>query len=50
MGDIVFIEKNEVVPTDIVILSFTSDKHDYCYIETSNLDGEKTLKPKSSIF
>lgn len=34
---------------DIVLLSYKSSKN-YCYIDTSSLDGEKTLKPKISIF
>ena len=33
---------------DIILLSFNSTK-DYCFIDTSSLDGEKTLKPKYSI-
>jgi magnesium-transporting ATPase (P-type) len=33
---------------DIVLLSYIST-NEYCYIDTSNLDGEKTLKPKVSI-
>lgn len=34
--------------TDIVLLTFKST-NDYCFIDTSSLDGEKTLKPKYSI-
>lgn len=33
---------------DIVLLTFKST-NDYCFIDTSSLDGEKTLKPKYSI-
>lgn len=32
----------------MILVTYTST-NDYCYIDTSNLDGEKTLKPKVSI-
>ena len=42
------INENERTMADIVLLSFKSTK-DYCFIDTSSLDGEKTLKPKYAI-
>lgn len=33
---------------DIILFTFSST-NDYCYIDTSSLDGEKTLKPKFAI-
>ena len=42
------IDENHRTTADIVLLTYTSP-NDYCYIDTSNLDGEKTLKPKISI-
>lgn len=34
---------------DIVLLSFKSS-NTFCFIETSNLDGERNLKPKIPVF
>jgi P-type E1-E2 ATPase len=48
VGDIVKVEKNQVLPADLIIYS-TSDPNGICYIETSNLDGERNLKTKQSI-
>ena len=38
-------EENERTMADVVLLTHVSSNN-YCYIDTSNLDGEKTLKPK----
>ena len=46
VGDLVKIQKNNVIPADLVILS-CSNISKTAYIETSNLDGEKNLKPLS---
>lgn len=35
-------------PADLVVLG-SSFENGVCYIETSSLDGEKNLKPKSAI-
>ena len=43
VGDIVLVKKDEPFPADLAILS-CSDAEDVCYIETSNLDGERNLK------
>lgn len=48
VGDLVFIEEDEMFPADIIVLN-SSIESGACYIETSSLDGEKNLKPKSSI-
>jgi phospholipid-translocating P-type ATPase (flippase) len=44
VGNIVKISKNTVIPADMIILS-CSNPSKTAYIETSNLDGEKNLKP-----
>lgn len=44
VGDIVKVLKNNTIPADLIILS-CSNLSKTAYIETSNLDGEKNLKP-----
>jgi len=41
------INKDEEFPADIIILS-SSNSDNSVFINTSSLDGEKNLKPKSS--
>ena len=48
-GDIIKIYNDGQICADIIVLSFKSISA-YAYIETSNLDGEKNLKPKMSVF
>ncbi|KAJ3209609.1 hypothetical protein HDU67_006054 [Dinochytrium kinnereticum] len=48
VGDILFIEENDVIPADLVPLS-SSHPNGACYIETSNLDGESNLKQKQAL-
>ncbi|CAD8052350.1 unnamed protein product [Paramecium sonneborni] len=48
VGDLLFISENEMFPADIIVLS-SHFESGACYIETSSLDGEKNLKPKSAI-
>ncbi|KAG0295638.1 hypothetical protein BGZ98_001318, partial [Dissophora globulifera] len=43
VGDIVYLQNNDPIPADIVILS-TSEADGLCFIETKNLDGETNLK------
>lgn len=43
-----YLNENDRAMADILLLTYIST-NDYCYIDTSNLDGEKTLKPKVSI-
>ena len=45
VGDIVCLSCDEVIPADILILE-SSDPNNICYIQTSNLDGETTLKQR----
>jgi magnesium-transporting ATPase (P-type) len=45
VGDMIMLENDNVVAADCVVLS-TDDALGQCYISTSNLDGEKNLKPK----
>ena len=40
--------ENEAFPADLIVLGSSLDSG-ACYIETSSLDGEKNLKPKSAI-
>ncbi|KAI3661424.1 hypothetical protein MP638_003897 [Amoeboaphelidium occidentale] len=47
VGDIVRIQKNEAFPADLVLLS-SSAEDGSCYVETSSLDGESTLKKKQA--
>jgi len=44
VGDIVKVIKGTVIPADLILLS-CSNNSKTAYIETSNLDGEKNLKP-----
>ena len=48
VGDIIKIKKNETVPADIVVLK-SSETNGFCYLETTNLDGETALKVKEAI-
>lgn len=46
VGDFVFLEKDDLIPADILVLS-TSDSDNVAYVETKNLDGETNLKSKT---
>ena len=48
VGNIIKISKDEIIPADILIIK-TSHENGFCYLQTSNLDGETTLKPRESI-
>ena len=48
MGDILIIRDDETVPADCVLLRTKKHCNGTCWVETSNLDGEKNLKPKLS--
>ena len=45
VGDVIMLESGCNIPADCIILS-TEDRLGQCYISTSNLDGERNLKPK----
>lgn len=47
VGDIIRIDNDETVPSDVLLLK-TSDVKGQCYIETKNLDGETNLKIKQT--
>ena len=48
VGDLVIVKENEAFCADIIILG-SSIESGAVYIETSSLDGEKNLKPRSAI-
>ncbi|CAK84558.1 unnamed protein product (macronuclear) [Paramecium tetraurelia] len=48
VGDFVLVKQDESFPADLIVLG-SSIESGACYIETSSLDGEKNLKPKSAI-
>ncbi|VDO05952.1 unnamed protein product [Rodentolepis nana] len=48
VGDIVKLTSNSRIPADLVILA-TGEPMSLCYIETSNLDGETTLKLRQGL-
>ena len=43
VGDVLFIEENEEIPCDCVVL-YSSNANGICYIQTANIDGETNLK------
>ena len=44
-GEIVLVYENHGIPADMILID-TTFKEGICYVETSSLDGEKTLKLK----
>lgn len=45
VGDIVLVEEMEIFPADLIVLATNLD-NGVCYMETSSLDGEKSLKER----
>jgi magnesium-transporting ATPase (P-type) len=39
--------KNEVIPADLLVVKSSLD-NGFCYLQTSNLDGETALKPREA--
>ena len=48
MGDIIYINEDQIVPADCLLLA-TEDASGQCFMNTCSLDGEKNLKPKLTI-
>jgi magnesium-transporting ATPase (P-type) len=49
IGNIIKVRKDEMIPADLLIIK-TSLQNGFCYMQTSNLDGETTLKPREAIY
>ena len=49
IGNIIKVRKEEMIPADLLIIK-TSLSSGFCYMQTSNLDGETTLKPREAIY
>ncbi|ORX56555.1 phospholipid-translocating P-type ATPase [Piromyces finnis] len=47
-GDVIVIQKGDKIPADCLLLSSSNDDG-VCYVETSDLDGETSLKKKVSL-
>ncbi|KAM5531114.1 hypothetical protein V8D89_015228 [Ganoderma adspersum] len=47
VGDVIRLESDDFIPADVVLIS-SSEPEGFCYIETSNLDGETNLKIKQA--
>lgn len=45
VGDVVLVQEMEVFPADLIVLA-TNQENGVCYMETSSLDGEKSLKER----
>jgi len=48
VGNIIKVIKDEMVPADLLIIK-TSLHNGFCYMQTSNIDGETTLKHREAI-
>jgi phospholipid-translocating P-type ATPase (flippase) len=48
VGDLVKVTRNEMIPADLALL-VSSNREGQAYVETSSLDGEKTLKHKAAL-
>jgi len=48
VGRIIKVLKNEVIPADLLIVK-SSSENGFCYLQTTNLDGESALKPRETM-
>ena len=48
VGNIIKVQRNETLPADILVIK-SSNENGFCYLETSNLDGETALKPREAL-
>jgi magnesium-transporting ATPase (P-type) len=48
VGDVIVLKNNMQLQADCIVLD-TEEPHGLCYISTSNLDGERNLKPKQAM-
>ena len=48
VGNIIKIYKEDLIPADVLIIK-SSLKNGLAYMQTSNLDGENTLKPREAL-
>ena len=48
LGEIVKVEKDKEIPADLLIIKSSND-NGYCYLQTSNLDGETNLKAREAL-
>ena len=48
LGQIIKVEKESEIPADLLIIK-SSNENGFCYLKTSNLDGETNLKPREAI-
>eukprot|EP00667_Euglena_gracilis_P000434 EG_transcript_434 len=49
VGNVVLLRDGDRVPADVIILATCDTIGGFCYIETSNLDGETNLKSKAAV-
>lgn len=49
IGKIVKVLRNELIPADLLIIK-SSNESGFCYLQTTNLDGESALKPREAVF
>ena len=48
VGAIMKITKDEILPCDVLVIK-SSNENGFCYLETTNLDGESGLKPREAL-
>lgn len=48
MGDILWLQDDEIIPVDCMVLQ-TTNQDGSCMISTGQLDGERALKPKYAL-